>query len=221
MRLAMTSDLHGYLPKPEEMPEADMLLIAGDVTPVWNHSNSFQANWLQTDFRAWLNQLPYEEIVGVAGNHDFIFRNTKKHHDWLPWFYLQNNEVTTMQLKIWGSPYSNKFNDWAFMREERELVEIWDTIPRDIDILIVHGPPYGFGDVVGKVWRDGWTDHHVGSSSLANQLHYDEWPHLKLVVFGHIHEGYGEYENKSVRYLNVSRVDGEYRPINPIMTVDI
>ena len=70
MRLVLTSDFHGFLPK--RVPECDLLLIAGDVCPVWNHDRKFQAFWLRNDFTDWLKEQPATDIIGIGGNHDFV-----------------------------------------------------------------------------------------------------------------------------------------------------
>lgn len=229
MRVVAISDLHGWLPgmnSPQEIPECDLLLIGGDVMPVWNHEMQFQREWLDGAFRTWLTTLPAKNIVGIGGNHDFYLRDRKGDAlaRTLPWTYLNNETTEVNGLKIWGSPYSNKYGNWAFMKKDDELAPIWDTIPRDSDIVLVHGPPWGFGDeVVGfSMTKRGMLEaEHVGSTSLANQLFYDVWENLQLVVFGHIHEGYGQYQMKNVKMLNVSQMDDEYKPVNPPMVIDL
>jgi len=232
MRIVATSDFHGTLP---EIPECELLIIGGDICPVWDHSMQFQRDWLETTFSEWLEKVPAQKIVGVAGNHDFYMRDPKgeKLVKLLDWVYLRNDfaiidildeQGNNTRLKVWGSPYSNKFGGWAFMKSELELAKMWDEIPRDSDIIIVHGPPWGYGDGVGQRWdslRQGWTAEHVGSTSLTNQLMYDVWPYLKLVVFGHIHEGYGQYEMKNWKMLNVSLMDSQYEPVNPPIEVEL
>src|SRR5262249_33524902 len=71
MKVVAVSDLHGNLPA---IPPCDLLLLAGDITPVRDHRLAHQAEWLDTTFRAWLNQVPARKVIGVAGNHDFIFQ---------------------------------------------------------------------------------------------------------------------------------------------------
>lgn len=235
MRIVATADLHGWLPglnSQQEIPECDLLLIAGDVCPVWNHERKFQADWLRTTFADWLKAQPAKAIVGIGGNHDFVLQDSASIGRQLPWSYLNNEDITVAlegheSLKVWGSPYSNRYGKWAFMKDDADLGLMWKDIPRDIDILLVHGPPFGYGDkVLGYNWSGAeskWVNgEHVGSASLANQLHYEVWPNLKMVVFGHIHEAYGEYtSDKGVRFLNVSQMNEEYEPVNPPVVIDL
>jgi hypothetical protein len=53
MKIVAIADLHGILP---EVPPCDLLLLAGDLTPVTNHGVQFQADWLATEFRVWLRR---------------------------------------------------------------------------------------------------------------------------------------------------------------------
>jgi len=53
-------------------------------------------------------------------------------------------------------------------------------IPDDIDILITHGPPLGYGDFCFSQMR-------AGCSELLSTIQQRVKP--KIHVFGHIHEG--------------------------------
>src|SRR5436190_19972122 len=69
LKIAATSDLHGYLPA---VPECDLLLLGGDLCPDGREKD--QARWLDTTFRYWLRDVPAKEVVGVAGNHAGVFQ---------------------------------------------------------------------------------------------------------------------------------------------------
>ena len=43
----------------------------------------------------------------------------------------------------------------------------------------------------------------------------------KYHVFGHIHESYGEYEENGIKFLNVSHVDVDYKPVNKPVVIEI
>src|SRR4051794_31800910 len=70
VKVVAASDLHGHLPA---VPPCDLLLLAGDLCPVSDHSTSTQAEFLGGPFRDWLETVPAKHVVGIAGNHDFIF----------------------------------------------------------------------------------------------------------------------------------------------------
>ena len=60
------------------------------------------------------------------------------------------------------------------------MKEKWDQIPSDTDILVTHGPPFGFGDMTSG-------RNNVGCKDLYEQVSTRIKP--KFHIFGHIHEG--------------------------------
>ncbi|MFN4259188.1 MAG: metallophosphoesterase [Gemmataceae bacterium] len=197
-RIVAVSDLHGILP---DIPACDLLLIAGDICPVHNHQLRFQAEWLDTDFRRWLAAVPARQSVFVAGNHDLVFQHEPR---WvpkdLPAIYLQDTGCEWEGWHIWGTPWQPWFFDWAFNLQERRLRDKWALIPDQTDILIVHGPPRGYGDGVA-------CGEHTGSPSLLERI---DAIRPKLVVFGHIHEGRGEWRLGDTILANVTILDEKY-----------
>ena len=145
MRICCAADLHGTLP---EIPPCDLLLLAGDLVPLGAHAPRDGRRWLDGTFRAWLDALPARtRVVGVAGNHDFVFQEGEVAFDPpLRWTYLQDSEATVAGLRIWGTPWQPRFFDWAFNLDEPELAEKWAAIPDGLDVLLLHGPPFGYGD---------------------------------------------------------------------------
>lgn len=204
MKITCVSDLHGYLP---EIPDCDLLLIAGDICPATNHRVGFQQQWLDTKFRAWLKTAP--PVVAVAGNHDFCLQ-AGGFPD-LPWTYLQDSGCEIDGLKIHGSPWQPEFGGWAFNAKERELEARWEQIPPDTDILLLHGPPYGYGDLTDDGGR-------VGSCSLTRRIHAIQ---PRLVVYGHIHNSYGRYQLGRSILVNAAYVDESYFPANPIQVIEL
>jgi Icc-related predicted phosphoesterase len=202
MRIVAVSDLRGMLPA---IPPCDLLLLGGDLCPVQNHRLPFQAEWLNTTFRAWLERQPARKVVGVAGNHDFVFERARfaVPAD-LPWTYLQDEATEWEGLKIYGSPWQPWFFDWAFNLYEDELEKKWRMIPAGTDILVLHGPPYGYGDGVPE---RGGSVRRCGSPSLLRRI---EEVRPKLVIFGHIHEGRGEWRLGPTVLANVTLVNAGY-----------
>jgi Icc-related predicted phosphoesterase len=217
MKVVLLSDTHGYLP---EIPECDLMIHAGDICPVSNHTRQYQAQWLRTDFTDWLNKIPANHKVVIAGNHDFVLQESKKIGRELPCHYLQDSSVEIEGFKIHGSPWSNHFGNWAFMADDQLLEGVYSKIADDTDILISHSPPKGYGDRIQYYdLLAGEQDEHVGSQALRDRC--DDL-NLKLCVFGHIHEGFGETKAGNTTFANVSYVRSDYspRPYCPIV-IDI
>lgn len=220
--MVVTGDFHGNLPP--DVPACDLLLIVGDVTPVWDHSPRGQAEYLAEEFEPWLERQPAEQIVGVAGNHDFIAEANPGVMRDLPWIYLQDEAAVIDGHLIWGSPRSKLFGGWAFMDTDEDLAKVWATIPDDVEILIVHDPAFGLLDDVGR-------GHHVGSETLRERI--GDLKALKLFACGHIHEGYGTkqllrpnssaapVEAEWITVANGAYVGGSYHPGNPPIEIEL
>lgn len=214
MKIVAMSDLHGYLP--ERVPACDLVLLAGDLTPISNHGSLFQARWLDTDFRRWLERLPARKVVGIAGNHDFVFeRDPHLVPRDLPWTYLQDSGCAWEGLKIWGTPWQPRFFDWAFNGDPERLRRQWSLIPDDTDILIVHGPPRAFGDTVP---RGEGKFELCGCPHLLERI---KEIRPRLVVYGHIHEGRGEWRLGRTRLANVTLVDARCEPAYEPWTCEV
>lgn len=202
MRVAAVADLHGYLP---DVPPCDLLLLGGDLCPVANHDVGFQADWLDGPFRAWLEAVAAGEVAAIAGNHDLVFEQAPDLVPRLPWTYLEDSASRVAGLELWGSPWTPWFYDWAFnaprIAGESFLHERYAAVPADVDVLVLHGPPAGYGDVVPP-------GRGVGSTA-ALELVDRVTP--ALCVFGHIHEGRGEWRRGPTRLANVAAVDAAYR----------
>jgi Icc-related predicted phosphoesterase len=203
MKIAAISDIHGTLP---DIPPCDLLLIAGDICPIRNHGEQYQANWLDTEFRRWLESLvQVRQVVGIAGNHDFVFQNEPGlvPRD-LRWIYLQDELTVFEGLKIWGTPWQPWFHDWAFNGSPELLQQKWALMPDKLDVIVVHGPPRGYGDAVPRAG----SVEHTGCPHLLKRI---EAIKPRLVVYGHIHEGRGEWRLGDTILANVTILDVRYR----------
>jgi predicted phosphodiesterase len=228
MRIVCLADSHlthdeytgvsGELPWP--MPEGDMIIHAGDWTFRGRPHEIFQ-------FGRWFNGLPYTYRVCVAGNHDLgmedapgrskkilfgldeeYFAEPKRNGI----IYLQDEEVNIEGLRIYGAPWSPRFFDWAFNASRGpEIKAKWDMIPEGIDILITHGPPFGYGDETLRGDR-------VGCEELIKAL---DRVKPRLLICGHIHPGYGKYRYKNTTIINAAMCDETYYPTNPPIVVDL
>ena len=191
MKITAISDLHGKCPV---LAEGDLLIVAGDLAQEGR----------EPSFYAWLEMQPYVHKVYIAGNHDWhligcLPKSEGSVH------YLMNSGVEISGLKIWGSPFTPRFGNWAFMDNRGEcMARHWDIIPEDTDILVTHGPPKGILDRTVR-------GVDAGCEALVEHL---KTSNIKYHIFGHIHEGYGRLNKDGIHYLNVSYVDEFYRPKN-------
>ena len=160
MQIACVSDLHGHLP---EIPDCDLVLLGGDICDVWNHDRADQPKWLDTIFRRWLEAIG-SPVIAVAGNHDFLFESHPHLVPSLPWTHLQDLGCEFAGLKVYGSPWPPRFGDWAFNADEPDLERRWAAIPPGTDVLLLHGPPEGFGD-----WSP-YGECHTGSPALLRRI---------------------------------------------------
>jgi Icc-related predicted phosphoesterase len=215
MKFCAISDLHGYLP---DIEPCDVLLIAGDICPHFarpvgcRQDVAGQILWLDTAFRTWLDEaVPAKHIVAVAGNHDWAFQKRPNDIPLLRWKYLNQTSVDIEGVRIWGSPDQLPFYDWAFNVEEEELARRYKFIPGGTDIIISHGPPYGYGDFVGTGVPSYNAGSNVGSASLTKYM-VDH--NTKYVITGHIHSGYGVYDCVGTKVINASVVNEAYKLVN-------
>jgi Icc-related predicted phosphoesterase len=205
MKIACISDTHGlFLP---EIPEdCDYVIHAGDVGPDRNCSD-----WLKGPFSEWASK--HKKLTFMTwGNHDFIGERMKKQiiqQEFLPhnvllcvdeWCWVGNK-------KVWFSPWSNQFGDWAFMAPEDKLAQLYAVIPDDVDIIVSHGPPLGYGDFTYYYWHQ-----NVGSQSLIGR--FSGLKKCSHIICGHIHEAKGTYKvDDSKTVVNCSQVDLQYQPL--------
>jgi Icc-related predicted phosphoesterase len=207
-KIVCISDTHGQLP--QIIPDSDVLLIAGDIC--CHGKAPEQLHWLNSKFRNWLEKMG-RPVIGIAGNHDWAMyeKLDKVRALNLPWTYLQDESTVFNGLNVYGTPWQKKFFDWSFNLEEYELMGKWNLIPDNTDILICHSPPKYYGDKN----PDG---EFIGSESLTwriGQLH------LRLMVFGHAHSGYGTYHSGNTTLVNASLLNEEYRMVNKPIVVEI
>ena len=207
MRVVCLADLHGYLP---EVPPCDVLLVAGDICPTDDERPERQRRWLHSTFARWLADVPAATVVGVAGNHDFVGETDPSALRDLDWHYLQDETVEIDGLSVYGSPWTSRFQEWAFMLTEEELSRCWEGIPDAIDVLCVHSPPVGYGD-----WISG---HHIGSPSLLEAI---DARAPKLCVFGHVHQGYGRWQRGATELVNAAHCDMQYLPAHPPVALEL
>lgn len=202
MKILFLSDTHGQHRKLKDLPHADLIIHGGDSTRMGKDHEA-------EDFMRWFTALNYEHKIFIAGNHDFFFEGEtpKSINRYLGenTYYLYNSDVVIEGVKIWGSPYSPTFFNWAFNRDRgSDIAAIWNPIPSDTNILVTHSPPFGFLDEVEE-------GRHVGCEELLVKVKLIK---PKYHLFGHIHENYGMAHTESTTYINGSLLDEHYRMTN-------
>lgn len=204
MKIVCISDTHGKH-KELKLPEGDMIIHAGDISGMGRLHEI-------TNFLAWFVELPYQYKVFIGGNHDYLLEDQPSVFKALipdNLIYLENSEVEIEGLKLWGSPITPRFFDWAFNCDRGEKIkQYWDQIPIDTDILITHGPPLGQGDKTQRGEMVGCEDLLIKIQEVQPKYH----------IFGHIHEGYGITNFKNTTFINASVLDFNYKLVNPALT---
>lgn len=205
MKIVCVSDTHGSHHK-MDIPEGDILIHAGDFSSRGKPKEIIH-------FNNWLGRLPHRHKVVIAGNHDFLFEEQPEQAKALlsNAIYLEDNGIKIEGIKLWGSPITPWFFDWAFNRHRgKDIQRYWDLIPEETDILITHGPPFGILDqtIYGQ---------QVGCEELLKAVLRVK-PRIHL--FGHIHEGYGSRESEDTYFVNASMMDVHYQPIHQAVIID-
>lgn len=189
------------------VPEGDLLVHAGDFT---------MAGTLHEvrSFDRWLRELPHPCKAVIAGNHEIAFEDTPAlaREALLSATYIQDEIVELEGLRIWGSPWTPKWGEWAFSLERGSAIRAkWDSIPEQLDILITHGPPAFICDRTTDGLNVGCEDLREVIRARRPRLH----------VFGHIHDGYGVVEKPETIHVNASVCNADYLPRNRPIVIDL
>lgn len=193
MKILFLSDTHGKHCKLSNLPQADVLIHAGDLT--WNGTEDEI-----TDFVEWLDTLDYAHKIFIAGNHDECLDGATVEGLPANCHYLCNSGFEIEGIKIWGVP--------LFLSDELHLTDIYPKkiaqIPTDTDILISHSPPLGILDRTSFGVNIGNNDLQQRAQAIAPRYH----------LFGHIHESYGILQTPLTTFVNGSVVNENYEIVN-------
>lgn len=219
------SDCHGYIPS--EIPECDILCIAGDISPLRIQCDpANMTDWIESIFIPQINKLACKKIFLVAGNHDFVFEHDGYVENILRLFetkcpkltYLENEFSTYEDLVIYGSPNVIGPEGWAFYDEDLAGIRYtYKKIPL-ADIAIFHQPLWQNDN--GTVLQNNFPRVNYGSMILDNIV-YERKP--ELVLTGHVHSGNHNLVkiNDRTKIANVSLKDENYNVKYPIFTTTI
>ena len=211
MLISAISDTHGRAGW--DIPECDVFIHAGDMT-AWGslHETESLVRRLERQLE---RGLIWDGVILVPGNHDqdcFERLDDIKNLSKDPRIHwLINDAITIEGKKFFGSAYTPPFMDWFFMAAEPELERMYAAMPRELDVLITHGPPYGILD-------PGYQADHVGSHALLDAV---SRRNIRHHVFGHLHSAGGltrpvafidtEWGNITTQFHNVAAVDEAYQ----------
>jgi hypothetical protein len=201
INIVCISDTHNTTPS---LPDGDILIHAGDLTQSGSQRElNAQIAWLDAQPHRFKVVIAGNHEICLDSSFPVPRASSGRHGqqavkeegegedggdhpiDWKSLIYLENTSTTlrvdsSREVKIFGSPYTPKYGNWAF-QYLRTRSGIWEEtgIPEDTDILITHGPPKAHLDLGS-----------MGCAGLRSFLWGMERKPL-LHVFGHVHGGYG------------------------------
>ena len=209
MKFFAISDTHCANDWP--MPPLDdiaLMIHAGDGTNSYDH---FDSRLEMEYFLDRLSSIDIPHKVFVPGNHDrcveFDYVYWKKRFKQAGCILLRDDACEIEGVKIYGSPWTPTFMNWAFMKSRTKINRIWEMIPEDTDILVTHGPPKGILD--RTCCFDTNKIISVGDGALAKRV---KKVNPRFHVFGHVHSepdcmNYGIYceqQGLTTTYVNAS-----------------
>lgn len=197
------------------LPHKHKLVICGNHELSFDPSFKKPAQQQESSHRGWLdgllNKIPllgYKKENIEAAVNTFNIRQHLTNCT-----YLEDSGVELYGLKFWGTPHQPEFCHWAFnLRRGQEILNKWNLIPPDTDILITHTPPIGFNDLCCSGVRAGCVE-------LLSTVQKRVKPMYN--IFGHVHESYGVSSDGKVVYINASTCNIEYLPNNPPIVFDV
>jgi Icc-related predicted phosphoesterase len=203
--IADTHNKHNEL----SVPTGDILIHAGDVT-----TNGEETEVLR--FLRWFEKQDFQHKIFIAGNHDFFFERESEDtiQKLVPpgIIYLNDSGTTIEGIKIWGSPITPWFFNWAFNRLRGEQISRhWDLIPLDTDIVITHGPVFRRLDLNKQGQHTGCKDLFARLQEVNPSLH----------ICGHIHESYGIIKKPETTFINASVVNSDYKVENQPIVIEL
>lgn len=200
-----THTLHRKLIIPDGL---DTVIHCGDCSN--SHDPALNVKEVQ-DFIEWYKNIPVKNKIYVPGNHDTsiqaglinknLFKDNGIH-------ILIHEQLNLEGVNCFGSPYTPRYGEWAYMYKRQRGKEYWDTIPNNTDILITHGPPKYHLDLSDDE-NDRKKIAQVGCKNLLNAI---ETKNISFHCFGHIHStdrfnNYGILIKKNKMFVNASCVN--------------
>lgn len=218
------SDTHGqhemlnqYLYDPEFTKDVELIIFTGDESV---DKDPFSNEFVTKEFLKWYDELPFKYKIYIAGNHSTAMaKGLIDMKEYPSIIHLENSSVDIEGIKIWGSPYSLAYGTgWAYQLKHTKALNLWSTIPADVDIILTHGPCKYIGDT-------GTEGTSAGDKTLFNVVRQRE---PKFFMCGHFHDmqkygmyNYGVYQNWGITFINSTVTDLRYNVINPPIKFEV
>lgn len=218
MEIACMSDIHGEHIPEKHIPEADVLVIAGDATKRGCHREFME---FVAQLKKWYRK--FSHVVYVPGKHDVLM----EHH---PERYIDvlesavpnakvliHTDIKIGDVKMWGTPYSVYDKVWAFTEKEEKRKYLFSRIPRGTDVIISYSPPWSILDLEQNN-KDFY--YHSGCKYL---LQTTKSIQPKLHIFGGSHANAGELlrDDMPTKFINASITKNYTSPLNQIIVTEI
>jgi len=184
--LSDTHELHNEL----DVPSAEILVHCGDFS-------MFSRNMLAIkDFNRWLGELPHRHRIVIPGNHEFFLENDPSRRSMLSNAIVLINEGIEIEgLHIWGSPVTGRDGGAFGIGSPEKRRKLYAQIPKNTDILITHGAPYGVLDSApGSGFHSGCRELFDAVTSIRPKLH----------AFGDVHGSYGIFHTDHTTFVNAA-----------------
>jgi Icc-related predicted phosphoesterase len=202
MKAVVISDTHNQHAL-VDLPSGDLLVHCGDATMGGTEAEVI-------NFADWFSKQDFEHKIFVPGNHDFMFEKMLPLcREMMPDTHiLVEDQIEIEHLKIYGVPYVPLGRRWAYSysRDDYQRAKkIWARVPKNLDLLITHGPPQ---NILDKVPAGNVGCPYLYESVRANYPTYH--------CFGHIHEGYGKMNQSGMvaNFVNAALLDENYKLVN-------
>jgi Icc-related predicted phosphoesterase len=205
MKIWLISDTHNEH-EGLQVPDVDLAIHCGDES---THGNASLNEPESRRFFEWYSSLQIKHKIFVPGNHSTAIEQALIRPSEYPGIQFLIHSLTEVgKLKIFGSPYTPRFHQWAYMKKRAQLDDVWWTIPAEVDLLITHGPPKGVLDIT----HDSETGNLIQVGCAALRRHVETRVKPKIHAFGHIHDekgisNYGIYTRGTTQYINCSCCD--------------
>ncbi|VDK41985.1 unnamed protein product [Anisakis simplex] len=210
VRFVCVACTHGVALDPAFVPPGDILIVAGDFTSCGlpKEIKMFNENMGKDIGEA--KETALKQALSAAlssakvNNPKSLLTNV---------IYLQDSMVELFGIRIYGTPWQPKMDNWAFnLPRGQTLLTKWNQIPTGVDVLITHTPPLGHGDTLS-------TGSRAGCVELLNSVVKRIRP--KYHVFGHVHEGYGCTSDGYTKFINCCLMNENLEMTNTPVIFDI